>query len=221
MDFLDALPENARTSLEKALEKYLEVKSQLISTSTIVHGSFLSEEFLVEMQDGTISLLEGVIQGGEESSTLFAQAMDRFQVMGIEGGLELADDYIRNFEDNRRLHALAGLFPEHQASLLGPFNRGVGLYNQVLRNEFERDERLSKVLESVTLLRSCEIAEGGFSRFDLEKRAHERTDTHWESLSGLVVAATSVFVVAQIIVRLGGVGAVGTYLLGLTRGLWG
>jgi hypothetical protein len=218
MDVVEGLSEGSHASLNQALDRYLDARVDLIQTATSVHGSFLSEIFLVEMQDGSIALLEGLLEANQDQAiSLFDRATKQFEAMGLEGGIELADDYIRGLERQGRVDAIAGLFPEDQESLLGPFNKALGLYNQVLRGAFGSPEGRQKVMEAVRLLRKVELKLGGFSSLDVEKRVHEQRQGLWEAVAGLAAMVSIVFAIAQIVAKLGGLRVVAEGVVRLVR----
>jgi len=212
MDLVEHLDEDGHASLEAALERYLSAKKDLIETGTRVHGNFISEEFMAEMIEGTVALLQGLTDSDPDAKSLFDRATLRFEKMAVEGGIELADDYLRNLK-RRNLDALAGLFPEYQSDLLDEFNSAAESYNQVLRSEFGNPGGREQILEAVAKLRTVELKIGSISRLDYEQRIRENKNRTVDRISGMVLAASLLFAAAQVFDKLPRIKAIVASLL--------
>jgi hypothetical protein len=191
-------------ALHTVIDAYLDVKERLIRSSTDVLGAFISEAFLHDMLDGAIHLLEGLTCQDARQAEHFHEAAATFTAMGREGGLELTREYLQAFEE-QRLDALAGLFPEHQEALLGPFNQAVEIYNRADKKEFAGSEALTQLVEAISCLRQSELARGGISTLDVKRRLIGTNTAMWQSFSKYLLYGNIAFFLYRLITWFGGI----------------
>lgn len=151
-------------------------------------------------QEGLLALLGGLTAQEGNPNSQFAAATKCFEIMGIEGGLEMARDYIDALGEER-VQIQVGLFPE-KTRLLSELNTAISIYNKVQSGGVELTEQRNAILEAVDHFRKVEVLLDGISPLDRFQRRDQAASMLRRWVAYLLAFVGLLFAILQAIVRL-------------------